>query len=380
MEEKNLIEWALETIVDIPVHVNDKTAILKAGSLFIYDPNQNFYIHVFGDDIPEIKGVTARIYLYRGWKLDMTGDSVYSNWLKKNFKQVPCPPELQIKKKLYNFILQNLYSTYNKFKGDDWPRVGGDISRKFFKFGEKAVFVQDFPAERVGMVRSLQKTNESNGYTFFTGGTKYLMGEEYPTLGSTEVKVLLIDDEGKLDLIPFFAVQNTGKTAHWFKFTWWLKIYLESKGIIKSHGRFASNLSAYADKPKKIDSNPKNVVGSPKKIDSSSGREFYIGELLKLTQSFPLDGTDVTYKAGEVYPTLGLYRGKGDNLPFFDINANKVLQSGGVSYTEPRALIVNSLGQLDLIPLNYVISTGNYDIIFAIEYYIRILYSRLFKK
>lgn len=234
------------------------------------------------------------------------------------------------------------------FRKEAWPEVGGEVGKKFFHFGEKAVFVENWPLGRIQP-------------SLFSKQTQYRVGEEYPTLGSTEVKVLLINKKGELDLIPFFAVQNTGKVAFWFSLKWWLKIWLDKHNIRQSTGRFASNFNHY----------------KPAKSDSSATRGFYIGELLEFTQDYPpLDGAIQSYKKGEVRATLGIYQGIRDTIPYFE-NMQFSMRS---QTTKPGALIVDPLGRLDLIPLDFVKSTGKYNIFFVVEYYAKILWSRLKKK
>lgn len=346
MDWKNPNEWAYKTTKDVAIHLDDGVVPLKAGALFIYDPNKQEYIHTFTKkEIPELEGVIARMQ-----GVGINRDQNREAWLEDNFKEVPCPSEMQIKKiekPLLNFFLHP--DAFNKFKPDTWPKEGGDISKKMFKFGEKALFIEDWPL-KASMVSPYAERSR-----FF------VRGEEYPTLGSTEIKVLVINKKGELDLIPFFAVQNTGKIARWFAFKWWLKINLVNLGITKSHGRFATDRVPYEDNRNK----------KPAEIP----QPFYIGERLRITEDFPIRGWGASFHKGDIHPTLGVYRGKSKERPnyFFDF----FKKTEGLAFTEPRALLVDDLGRLDLVPLSYIESTHTYDVFFMLKYYVIIGWYKL---
>ena len=346
MDWKNPSEWAYKTTKDVAIHLDVGVVPLKAGALFIYDPNKSEYIHTFSkDDIPELDGVIARME-----GIGINKDQNREAWLKDNFKEVPCPPKLQIKKiekPLPNFFLHP--DAFNKFKdANNWPKEGGDISKKMFKFGEKALFIENWPP---------------GGKPYGDKGRFFKRGKEYPTLGSTEIKVMVINDKGELDFVPFFAVQNTGKIAHWFTFKWWVKITLNRMGLQRSHGRFATDRVPYED----------DRLKKPAEIP----QPFYIGERLRIVDDFPLAGWGALYHKGDIYPTLGVYRGTKQKPTLQDLDRSEVPMS--LAYTEPRALIVNSLGQMDLIPLSQIESTHTYDTFFMLKYYVIIAWYKLMK-
>jgi len=241
------------------------------------------------------------------------------------------------------------------FKKDTWPESSGEVGRKIFKFGEKAKFVQDWPLGRNHPILP--------GKPWGIITNSYVMGEERPTLGSNELKVFVINKKGQLDFVPFFAVQKTGKQDFWFTLKWWLKIFLTNRGWKKSSGRFAGGHVQY-------------VTG---KVDSSATRQYYIGELLQFTDTFPHDfiaawSSTHNYKQGEVYPTLGLYRAVAD-IPY--IFRNKLPISSKIKFIWPSVLIVDALGNFVLVPATNMRSVGRYNIFFTIEYYVKILWDRL---
>lgn len=351
-------KWALESLVDIQVNISTGAFPLKAGTLFIYNPNKLQYIHIISrEDIPDNVFTEASTEILERRLEGLIGseaklqyilrfqeDTNQKEWLEKNFKLVPCPEELQIEAPelpVPRYIIHP--DAFNKFKdANDWPKEGGDISKKMFKFGEKALFIEDWPPG----IKSVSSYADKR--RFFIGG------EEYPTLGSSEIKVLVINKKGELDFIPFFAVQNTGRIARWFAFRWWWKIHLVQWGLTKSHGRFASDRVPYEDDRDK----------KPAQIRQL----YYIGERLLVTDDFPMAGWGATFKKGDIVPTLGVYRGKSKATPNYLYDFFKPTE--GLAFTEPRALVTDKLGRLDLIPLSQVKSTGTYDIFFALKYYV----------
>lgn len=321
MRNNHLINIAYELQRDIKVHLPDGDTVLKAGVLFTYDPMSERFAYTIGDEIPEIKGTVLTVNFWGSFQND------------NNFKTIVCPKEkvAEIEEKIK--YLQKI-STISVFKPELWPNYSGDIGKKYFKFGEKAIFVDNFPLSR--------------------GNTKYKIGEVYPTLGSTELKVLIVDKKGQLDLIPFFAVDKAGGFDRLFMFKWRILLALDQwkiLGVLKTISRRTKT------------SLDMNVLK--------------LGEVIKITADYPLSGWLANYRAGELYTTLGMYRGQhkvhGYSLQYGE-------EEHTISVTEPRALIVNKLGQLDLIPVNYFKRVNRYDFFFVLNYYVKLFVNKFVKK
>jgi len=213
---KDLSQSMLESLVAIPWHINYKDTVLPIKSLFIYDPNQSLYVCKFEGQVARLVPFNAYNPKTGNFDSDIdfnTGKTQegFNNWLYKNFREVSCPPELQIKKNFDDTIVdyaEALEEQGRKITGNHPIFTFKNIKRPSgFHVGELIRIMTPFSSYKIGEIYPTIGLYRSKA------DDKKLTGYDNPHFNKLVYAPfkLLIVNKNKMELIPLANVESTHK-------------------------------------------------------------------------------------------------------------------------------------------------------------------------